>query len=521
MLLVCINIASLLGQHAARRRREVAIRSALGATPARIAAHIFVETSLLALAGAFAGWGLSTAMARSVYILLPNIGFSLAFNLHTDGRILAFVAAVAVAVTLICGMYPVRQSLRVSQKQALHEGGASVAGVSSRRWGQRVLLGMQLAICFVVLVCCGLLTRSALNVFFRSIGFDNKGVLTAVLDLSRSGYTQERGLQYQSALLDRLRSIPGVADVTFTSHLPMGDYGSGNTQDLSIPGYVPAKGEEMAVVTDFEGPDFFRTMRIPLREGREFTTHDAAGAPFVAVVNQTMAQRYWPKEDAIGHNVVVGGKTWQIVGVVQNYTYSSPDDTDPSPLLFLPAAQHYEAYTILALRSRTTPGALAAPLRRAVAGLDSGLPLENVQTLEEVAGMRYQFSRIPAELLTVYALSSLLVAMMGLYSVTAYSVIERQREFALRIALGSTRIGIFRLVLSSSALVAGLGLLIGGLGSIAAVRLLRAMLFGVAPFDPVSFGAAAVALLLALFAAGFIPARRAASIEPMQALRSE
>jgi hypothetical protein len=301
----------------------------------------------------------------------------------------------------------------------------------------------------------------------------------------------------------------------------MGDYGSYNTQDLSIPGYVPAKGEEMAVVTDFEGPDFFRTMRISLREGREFTTRDVAGAPFVAVVNQAMEQRYWPKEDAIGHNVVLGGKTWQIVGVVQNYAYGSPDETDPSPLLFLPAAQHYEAYTILALRSRTTPGALAAPLRRAVAGLDSGLPLENVQTLEEVAGMRYQFSRIPAELLTVYALSSLLVAMMGLYSVTAYSVIERQREFALRMALGSTRVGIFRLVLSSSALVAGLGLLIGGLGSIAAVRLLRAMLFGVAPFDPISYCAAAACLLLTVFVAGLAPARRAASIEPMQALRAE
>jgi predicted permease len=521
MLLVCINIASLLGQHAARRRREVAIRSALGATPARIAAQIFVETSLLALAGAFAGWGLSTAMARSVYILLPNIGFPLAFNLHSDGRILAFVAAVAVAVTLICGMYPVRQSLRVSQKQALHEGGASVAGVSSRHWEKSVLLGMQLAICFVVLVCCGLLTRSALNVFFRSTGFDIKGVLTADVDLSRSSYTQERGLQFQSALLDKLRSIPGVADVTFTSHLPMGDYGSYNTQDLSIPGYVPAKGEEMAVVTDFEGPDFFRTMRIPLREGREFTTNDVAGSPLVAVVNQTMAQRYWPKEDAVGHNVVVNGKTWQIVGVVQNYSYGSPDETDPTPLLFLPAAQHYQSYTILALRSRTTPESLAASLRRAVAGLDSGLPLENVQTLEEVAGMRYQFSRIPAELLAVYALASLLVAMMGLYAVTAYSVIERHREFALRMALGSSRAGIFRLVLRGSGMTAAIGLLAGGLGSIAAVRLVRAMLFGITVFDPLSYCAAALLLLLTVILSGLAPARRAASIDPMQALRSE
>jgi len=521
MLLVCINIASLLGQHAAWRRHEIAIRSALGASPARIAAQILVETSLLALAGALAGWGLSTAMARSVYVLLPNIGLPITFNLNTDARILVFVAAVAVAVTIVCGMVPVRQSLRVSQKQALHEGGASIAGVASRRRGQRLLLGIQLAICFIVLVCCGLLTRSAVNIFTRSTGFDRAGVLTADLDLGRSSYTEERGLAFQSALLDKLRAIPGVAEVTFTSHLPMGDYGSGNTQDLSIPGYVPAKGEEMAVVTDFEGSGFFHAMRIPLREGREFTSHDAAGAPLVALVNETMARRYWPKDDAVGRQVVVGGKTWQIVGVVQNYSYHSPDDPDPSPLLFLPAAQHYQGYTILALRSRTTPEALALPLRRAVASLDSTLPLENVQTLEEVAGMQYQFSRIPAELLGVYALSSLIVAMMGLYAVTAYSVIERHREFALRMALGSTRGGIFRLVLRGSGSTALIGLLVGGLGSIAAVRLVRSMLFEVAPFDAISFCAAAALLVFTVVASGLAPARRAASIQPMAALRSE
>ncbi len=284
---------------------------------------------------------------------------------------------------------------------------------------------------------------------------------------------------------------------------------------------MPAKGEEMAVVTDIEGPGFFHTMRIPLREGREFTSHDAAGTPLVAVANELMAKRYWPKDDAIGHQVVVGGKAWLIVGIVQNYSYHSPDDTDPSPLLFLPAAQNYQSHMILALRSRTTPEALSATLRRAVAALDSGLPLENVQTLEEVAGMQYQFSRIPAELLGVYALSSLIVAMMGLYAVAAYSVIERHREFALRMALGSSRAGIFRLVLSGSSMTAAIGLAAGGLGSIAAVRLVRAALFGVPPFDPISYGAAALFLLLTVIVSGLAPARRAASIQPMQALRSE
>jgi predicted permease len=521
MVLVCINIASLLGQHGARRRREIAIRAALGAMPARIATQVLAETSLLALAGALAGWAASTVMARGLYVLLPNFGVPLAFNLRSDVRILLFVTAVAVVVTLACGIYPVRQSLRVSQQEALHEGGAVVTGGSRKRPGRRILLGLQLGICFVVLVCCGLLTRTALNIANRATGFDPSHTLTASLALSRSGYTEPRGLAFQAALLDRLRAAPGVASVTLTSHLPMGDDGSGNTQDLSVPGYVPAKGEEMEVITDFEGPDFFHIMGIAMRQGREFNSHDNASSAAVAVINQSMAQRYWSKGNAIGKSVIVNKRPCRIVGIVHDYAYSDPANTEPTPVLFLPLAQAYSSDVIVALRSRTTPSAVIAQLRQAVTGLDSGLPLEDVRTLEEVTGERYQMSRIPAELLGVYAISSLLVAMLGLYAVMAYSVIERHREFALRIALGSTRAAIFRLVLNGSTWTAVVGLVTGGLGSIAAVRLLRSMLFGVASFDPASYCAAAAFLLITVFVSGLSPARRAASVEPMQALRSE
>jgi predicted permease len=521
MVLVCINIASLINQHAVRRRREVAIRTALGATPARIATQVLAETGLLAFAGALAGWAASIGMARALYVLLPNFGSSLAFNLRSDVRILLFVTTVGVLVTLACGIYPVRQSLRISQNEALREGGASVAGRSGRRLGRSLLLGLQLGICFVVLVCCGLLTRTALNIMNRATGFDRTNCLTANLSLSRSGYTPQRGLALQAALLDRLRTAPGVASATLTSHLPMGDEGSGNTQDIAIPGYVPAKGEDMAVVTDFEGPDFFRIMGIAMRQGREFDINDNASSTPVAVINETMAQRYWPKSNAIGSNIVVDKHPHRIVGIVSDYAYSNPANTDPTPLLFVPLSQRYSSYVIVALRSRTTPSAVTAQLRQAVAGLDSGLPLEDVRTLEEVTSERYQMSRIPAELLGVYAISSVLVAMLGLYAVMADSVIERHREFALRIALGSTRTAIFRLVLSGSTWTAVVGLVTGGLGSIAAVRLLRSMLFGITPFDPATYCIAAAFLLITVFLSGLSPARRAASVEPMQALRTE
>jgi predicted permease len=523
MVLVCMNIASLLGQHAARRRREVAIRTALGAKPARIASQILAETGLLAIAGGLAGWGASTVLSRALYVLLPNFGIPLVFNLHSDPRILAFTATVAAAVTLLCGMYPLRQSLRVSQQEALHEGGAAVAGAARSRLGQRLLIGLQLGICFVVLVGCGLLTRTALNIFNRDTGFDRTNTLTAFVDLSRSGYNEQRAQVFHAALLDRLRNAPGVASATLTTHLPMGDEGSGNTQEFSVPGYVPRRNEEMAVVTDFEGSGFFHTMGILLQQGRDFDAHDNATSGDVAVVNETMARHYWPKSSAIGGSVIVDKRPRRIVGIVHDYAYRTPDNTDPSPVLYLPLAQGTSGYgyVIVAVRSRTTASAVVSQLRQAVSALDPGLPLENVRTLEEVTGEQYQMSRIPAELLGVYALSSVFVAMMGLYAVTAYSVIERHREFALRIALGSTRGGIFRLVLKGATSVVLVGLVTGGLGSIAAVRLLRSMLFGVVAFDPLSYCAAAVLLLLTVLVSGVVPARRAAIIQPMQALRNE
>jgi putative ABC transport system permease protein len=522
MILVCINIASLLGQHAARRRREIAIRTALGARPLRIASQVFIETGLLALAGALAGWAASVGISRAIYVLMPDLGFPLAFNLHSDWRITVFVAAIAIVVTLVCGMYPIRQSLRVSQREALHEGSATVAGSTRKRIGQRILLGAQLGICFIVLACCGLLTRTSLNIFNRPVGFDRTNILTATIDLSRAGYKDDHARLFLPQLLDRLRRAPGVSSVTLTTHLPMGDEGSGNTRDFSIPGHIPAKGEDNSVVTDFDGPDFFRTSGIQIQQGRDFTSADNDLAPKVAVINESMARRYWPNGNALGSSIVIDKIQRQIVGIVHDFAYHSPANTDPNPVVFLPLLQGKSGYgyAIIAIHSR--PGVtVVSQLRKAVGDLDPALPLENVRTLQNVTDQQYQMSRIPAELLGVYAICSVLVAMMGLYAVMAYSVIERNREFALRMALGSSRSGIFRLVLQGSTAVILVGLVAGGLGSIAAVRLLRSMLFNVAPFDPVSFSGAAIALVLTVLVAGIAPARRAASIEPMQALRTE
>jgi len=277
------------------------------------------------------------------------------------------------------------------------------------------------------------------------------------------------------------------------------------------------------VVTDFDGPDFFHTMGIQLQQGRDFATSDNDNSAKVAVINESMAHRYWPKGNALGSSIVVDKIERQIVGIVHDFAYHSPDNTDPNPVVFLPLLQGKSGYgyAIFAVHARTGADSVVSQMRKAISGLDPTLPIENVRTLEDITGAQYQMARIPAELLGVYAICSVLVAMMGLYAVMAYSVLERNREFALRMALGSTREGIFRLVLQGSAAVILIGLVAGGLGSVAAVRLLRSMLFNVSPFDLLSFSVAGLVLVLTVLIAGITPAYRAANIQPMQALRNE
>ena len=521
LLLVCINTASLLGQRAARRRREIAIRTSLGATSRRIATQLFTEALLLAILGGVVGWAASLMLSQSLYALLPNFGLTINFNLTTDWRVLSVVAALVMAVALGCGLMPIRQALRGSQKDALHEGAQSVLGSSRSRWAKIVVLGLQLGLCFVVLVGSALLLRTLLNVLHMARGFDRENVLTASLSLERSGYNQDRGLALLTTLLDEMRRAPGVADVTITSHLPMGDFGSGNIRGFSIPGYTFAKDESSDVVTDLEGPDFFRTMRIAMAQGRDFTSQDRAGAPMVAIINEDMAHRYWPKGNALGSTVVMDGKPCQIVGIVKDYAYYTPQNTDPLAVVYLPFLQHYQGTAFFALRSRTSTMAVLPALKQAVARIDSALPLETVDSLRNVGEIRYQFVRIPVELLGVFALASVLVATLGLYAVMAYAVTERSREFALRMAVGATRTQIVRLVVNGGLETVAAGLLIGGAGAFFAIRLLRSMLFGVAPSDPVSFIAAALVLVTTVLLAGLAPAGRAAAIRPMEALRTE
>jgi predicted permease len=410
--------------------------------------------------------------------------------------------------------------LKISQVSALHDGAASVVG-SRGRTRRNALLSVQLGLCFVVLIACGLLTRTLWNVVHRDPGFATDNTLVASIDLARAGYSEQKGLAFQRTLLERLRSLPGVNTASLTSYVPMGLSGGGNVRDIAVGGYQPAKDESMSIVTDTVAPDFFKELRIPILQGREFNDADSSTAPCVAIVNQSMARKYWPKGDALGGRIQVSKHSCEVVGVNRNIIYRNAAWDTGDPVVYLSILQDYQAAFSMVLRSTGSSQNFLPELDRAVASLDGTLPINDMESLHDHIQVSYSDTKVPAEMIGVYALCSLLVATLGVYAGLAYSVIERTKEFALRVALGAERNRIVGMVLRESAMVAMGGVLVGGIGAFFAVRVMKILLFGVSPFDPFSAFAAVLVLVTTAGIAAWLPARRAASIEPMQALRAE
>jgi predicted permease len=521
LLLVCVNVAGLLIQRGSRRAREIAIRTSLGATRGRLLRQMLVETTVLATVAGVLGSVFSLLMARALYVLLPNFGIALTFNLHPDLRILLFSIGVTAVVVLLCWILPARQMLKVSQVQALHEGALSVVGSAGGQRRRAALLSAQLAICFIVLVTCALLVRTLWNVVHHDPGFATEGVLAASLNLSRAGYSEAKGFAFQRALLDKLGAIPGVESASLTSYVPMGSSGGGNVRDIAIDGYSPGKNESMSVVTDSAGPGFFHALRIPVMQGREFSDGDSAEAPCVAVVNQSMVRKYWPAGNAVGGHIHVSKRTCEVVGVVHNIVYRNVAWESGDPVLYLALLQDYQPWFNVVLRSRSNAHAVLPGLQQAVESLDSTLPLTDVESLNEHIQVSYASQKIPAEMMAVYAICCLLIAVVGIYAAMAYSVVQRNREFALRIAVGANRADVLGLVLRGSMRAAIGGLLVGAIGAFFAAKIMKGMLYGMSAFDPLSAVAAGALVLLTALGAGWLPAQRAASIEPMQALRTD
>jgi predicted permease len=384
---------------------------------------------------------------------------------------------------------------------------------------RNILVIGQVALSVIVLVGAVLCIRSLRNLYAIDTGFDPDKVLVMSTDVSLSGYSRERGLRFYSELLERVRRLQGVEGASLAIQIALGD---GFGAVMTAEGHLPKPGEDISADFNQIAPDYFRVMKIPLLEGREFGPSDAAGGPLMAIINETAARRFWPGQSALGRRVIVGrppdDRVRAVVGVVKDSKYRRLTE-EVRPAVFIPFLQDYQANMTLHVRTAGEPAALLAAVRREVQALDAGLPLYNIKTLEEQKSNSLYTSRLAAALLTMFGLMALLLAAVGLYGVMAYTVHRRTHEIGIRMALGAQGGDVRRRVMIEGTTIVAIGLLLGLGGALVGTRLDGSSLYGVTPSDPIAFASAALLLAFVGLLANYLPARHASRTDPMMALR--
>jgi len=538
LLIACVNLAGLMLVRAIRRQREVAVRLALGASAFALLRQTILESLVLSVSGGSLGLlsaGLALKLGKSLLPeSLPRIN-----EISLNWAVIGFALLLAVITGLLCGLAPAFAALRTNVNGTLKEGGRSGTTGSGHARLRSALVVAEIAIALVLLAASGLLLRSFEKMRKVDLGFRPDHVATASYSLPQKQYSTQASIDaFNSELLRRLNQLPGVKAAALSSLIPAS--GNNNNQTFVAEGYVPPQGAGMnlATLTSVIG-DYFSAMGIPLLRGRTFTDADKSGAQLVAIVNRKLAEHYWPNQDPIGKRFRIGTQQMQtpwlmIVGEVADVKLAAPDDPTREQYFF-PVVQSEDDIGSLAnpatdlngnggyivLRSGLPSEQMESALRSTVRAIDPQLPLTQVQTMDEAVQGAEAPRRFNTVLISSFAFAAVLLAVLGIYSVIAFSVASRVQEVAIRMALGSQRTGIVRLILESGAKLAGVGCVLGLGGAAAASTLLRSMLFGVSPFDPFVLAAAAFGVLLLALSASTLPALRAASINPNQALRGE
>jgi len=513
LLIACANVANLLLAKAAGRRREVAIRCALGANRRRVVQQMLTESVLIAaLAG---GLGLLLSLwAAPLLLSMKPASLPLLLNISPDLRVFAFTLVASLVTGLAFGLAPALQQSAVNHVESLKEGTLQAGAGKSRL--RNALVIAQVTACVVLLVGASLCLRSLLNARSIDPGFETDGGVTAGLNVQTFGYDEARGRAFYTRLLDRVRAVPGVRSASLADHLPLSqimrmegvDFG---TQPISI---------EMAVVA----PGYFGTMGTPLVAGREFSPTDNESAPPVVIINQQMAQRYWPGQDPVGQFLTLAGPQQsrtqaQIIGVAKTGKYQSLGE-DPKPYFYRSLLQEYEPNAQLIVRA-DDDAAILGPLRGIIRELDPRMALVGLETLGEHMQLPLFPARAAGALLGMFGVLALALAVVGLYGVIAYSVSQRAREIGVRMALGARAADVVKLVLAQGLRLTFIGLGIGFAGALVVSRVLSSVLYGISATDPLSFGIVALLLTVVALLASYVPARWATRVDPIRALRSE
>lgn len=520
LLLACANVASLLLVRSVGRRREIAIRLATGASRKQIIRQFLIESLLLGLLGGTAAIVITVWTSRSLGAFFPPTTIPLTHDAHVDQRVLFATIAVSILAAIIFGILPALRSSSLPVQSVLKEESTSVS-LSLHK--SRLLSGLvvaQISLSLVLLVCAGLFTRSLQKAQKADPGFEASHLLLASYELSPAGYTRATSVAFDREVLDRLATLPGVESVTLADFSPLSF--SIHTDYLQIEGYVPQPHESMEISRAIVGPNYFRTLRTAMIAGREFSEADTADSQLVAVVNQAFVDRYWAGENAIGKQVTDESSRFTIVGVARNAKYRML--TYPSePVIYLPIYQAYRSTQDTTIHLRTTgdPLAMASSVEETIHQLNPELPLFNVNPLSVTMQLGSLFQRVAVTFAGSFGLLAMLLAAVGIYGVVAYTTRQRTREIGIRVALGAEKAGIYRLVLGQGFRLTLAGLAVGTALAVACTRLLKAQLFGVSATDAITFTSVGLLLAVVALVACHIPARRAARVDPMVALRHE
>ena len=521
LLIACANVANLLLARAAYRQQEIAVRTALGASRMRVVRQLLTESVLLSVVSGLLGLALSIWLVKLLIAITPPDS-PRTEEIGIDVRVFAFALGIAVLAGLLFGLFPALQTSRPNLNEMLKDTGRRGSDSGSRNRVGGLLIVSEIAVSFVLLAGAGLLIKSFLNLREINPGFIADNVLVMRLSLPPGKYTEDPArAQMYKELIDSVKATPGVQSAGATLSLPLG----GDTFNL-FRGIIregrPMTPEEQ---TDAQNlvitPDYFQVLQIPLKAGRFFTDQDNLQSTKVVIINEKLARELWPNENPIGRRFSVWRDekfSREVVGVVGDTKQSL--DKDPANQMYIPYAQD-PTWSSLALVVRTAgePGALAASVREAIRAVDKGTPAYNVRTMNDVVSRSAAPRRTPMLLLSAFAGVALFLAMLGIYGVSSYYVTQRTHEIGVRMALGAQIVDVLKLVLQRAMLLAIVGIGIGTVGAIAVTRYLTTLLFGVKPIDVVTFIAVAIALAVVVFVACLIPARRAAKIDPLEALR--
>lgn len=530
LLIACSNLAALSLARASAQQREIAIRKALGATTARVVRQRLTESLILAFVGGVGGVLLAAGGVRFLVALSPT-GLPRQQEIGIDLWVLAFAAVASITAAAMFGILPALQGARGEASSELRSTGRGAGEGARRNRSRSVLVIAEVAVSFLLLIGSGLLIKSFMRVQAIEPGFDPSNTVALSLSLPKAKYRdRETVTQFYDRLLPRIQSLPGVETVGAVSALPLSSTRS--SIPFTLSGRAESPGDSHRAQFRVTTPDYFRAMKIPLMKGRFLEEHDNADSIRVVLINETMAQRFWPNENPIGARINIddnneGPRPVEIAGVVGNVKHLGLE-TDPTFDIYLPFAQiHEDAVGLVTnihywiVRSKSDSRAVESAFRRELQSIDRDAATSNVRTMEEYLAESVAPRRFNLQLLTIFSVAALLLAVIGIYGVVSYTVTQRTPEIGIRLALGARRMNVFSLILGQGLKVVIVGVGLGALAAVAMTRVIRGLLFGVTPTDTLTFILVSLTLVLIALIACSVPARRATKVDPLIALRNE